>query len=539
MSSQPLALTDSGSAARGAVYTPPPLARWVARRLLDGLPAGPVTVADLACGRGALLAAVAGERRGVRLVGADVELDDLRIAAAAVPGARLIHGDALTLDDSETFDGIILNPPWGIALPHDAAALRARGYTLAEGQFDSANLFVELALARLRPGGVAAFIVPDSIFFPEHARVRRLLLERSELLLVARLGEGFFKRVYRGTAVIVVRKARASAGHAVECLRLGVDDRREVLAGRRELAALPTHRVPQARFSRSGEFDVAVRPEHTELVEKLRAQGGPWTRWFESGRGVELSKSGRVLRCPGCAFAWPQPRTARRLACPSCDARVESAGLTPETLVRPLAGAEAGWSPLVAGVDVRRYACAPTHAIRTGVPGINYKPAGSRRGERILVRKTGVGLRAALTDVEAHWTQVVFHYLPVADGPEYLAAYVQGVLASRVMLAYHLVASGEDEWRSHPYVTQKVLAALPVPDPVGDPEREAAAAGIAAAVRAHLAAPTPESDLAVERQVAGLFHLDASDVDVVATVLDRAQGLQGIRELRFDARAVG
>lgn len=530
------------SAARGAVYTPPGLARWVALRLLGALPAGPLTVADLACGRGALLNAVADSRRGVRLVGVDIDRDDLRIAAAALPGARWIEADALTLSaEVGPFDGIILNPPWGVSLPHGRDELRALGYTLAQGQFDSANLFVELALSMLRPQGVAAFILPDSIFFPEHVRLRRLLLEQTQALLVARLGEGFFRDVFRGTGVVIVRRGKPAPDHDVECLRLAVEDRRAILAGERDLDAVATaqsHRVPQTRFARSWDLDISVRSEHAGFVNKLRSHRAPWSQSFNSGRGVELSKSGRVVRCPACGHAWPLPRVDRTLECRACRSTSASDTLPVKTLVRPLAEAEPGWAPLIAGVDVQRYRCVPTHAIRVGVPGINYKSDDVPRGERVLVRKTGVGLRTALTNSPAYTTQVVFHYTPLGDAPPFLAAYVQGVLSSRVMLAYHLLDSGESEWRSHPYVTQKVIGNLPVPDLGLEPELHEQAEAIARAARAYSRAPSEAADLAVETLVAQLFGLDAADVGAVACVLNEAQDLDGIREMRFDASVI-
>lgn len=530
--------------ARGGVPTPPALARWVAGRLVDALPGGPATVADLACGTGALLQAVRERRRGLRLVGVDVDAGDLRLAAAALPGARLIQADALAAPLPAPVDGIILNPPWGIALDRAAGDLRALGYSLARGQFDSADVFVELALGLLRPGGAAAFIIPDSLFFPERAALRRLLLERTELLLVARLGEGFFPGVFRGTAVVVARNAAPAEGHAVECLRLGAAARRAVLAGERELdavAAADAHRVAQARFAAAPEaaLDIAVRNEQAPLVAALRARGGDWARHFESGRGVELSKTGAVVRCGRCAHAWPRPRRPRVLRCPGCGALARSGELRAESLVRPLGASAPGWAPLIAGVDVQRHRCEPSRQIRTGIPGINYKADGTRRGQRILVRKTGVGLRAALSDGGAHTTQVVFHYGPARASPPYLAAYVQGVLCSRVMLAYHLLASGESEWRSHPYVTQRVIDALPIPDPLAEPALRPLAAAIADGAVAFAARPHDgAADLALERLVAQLYGLGGAALAAAAAVLDAAEGLEGIRELRFDPRAI-
>jgi adenine-specific DNA-methyltransferase len=245
------------------------------------------------------------------------------------------------------------------------------------------------------------------------------------------------------------------------------------------------------------------------------------------------------VRCAGCAHAWPRPRRPRLLRCPGCGAVARSDSLRVDALVRARTGTDPHFAPLIAGVDVRRYGCDARREIRVGVPGISYKADATRRGTRILIRKTGVGLRAALTDAGAFTTQVVFHYSPAPAAPAFLAAYVQGVLCSRILLAFHLLVSGESEWRSHPYVTQRVIDALPIPDPVADPGRGAQAAAIAAGARALAARPGDlRVDLALEGLVAGLFGLDRAGVAAAAAVLAAAQGLEGIRELRFDARAV-
>lgn len=540
------ASTGTDHVARGAVYTPEFLAHWLAGEVLQALPDGPLTVADLACGQAALLRAISKQRRGVRLIGVDVDLDDLRVAAAALPTSRFLPADALTLVERPglgTVDGVVLNPPWGVTLTQDATALRKMGYSLARGQFDSANLFVELALNVLRPGGVGGFILPDSIFFPEHAAVRRLLLERTELLLVARLGEGFFRNVFRGTAVIVLRNGAPRPGHAVRCLRLSADERRAVLSEERTLEAVAaerSHHISQTRFSGTSlaTFDICVRREQAPLITRLDGRRGMWARWFDSGRGVELSKSGKVVRCPSCGYAWPLPLRPRTLICRECATASWSATLEVETLVRPLSGGERGWAQLIAGVDVRRYRCTATREIQTGVPGIDYKTGRLRRGPRILIRKTGVGLNAVLTDTEALTTQVVFDYVPTAAAPAFVAPYVQGVLSSRIMLAYHLLVSGENEWRSHPYVTQRVINDLPIPDR-GDGDFLRQATAIARATRYLTSRPEDlATDLALEGLVAGLFGLERADLQTVAAVLDEAEGLEAIRGLRFDHRQI-
>ena len=60
--------------------------------------------------------------------------------------------------------GVIANPPWGADVGFSPADLRALGYKLAKGQFDSFDLFVELCLSVAPEGAVLAFILPDAPF---------------------------------------------------------------------------------------------------------------------------------------------------------------------------------------------------------------------------------------------------------------------------------------------------------------------------------------------------------------------------------------
>jgi len=529
------------------VYTPPLLARWVASLLLAELEPSsePLQVLDPACGAGALLRAVMDQHPGeVRAQGLDRDPEALRSARAALgPGARLEQADALDWLAGRSrlpVQGLIANPPWGAELQQDARALRALGYSLARGQFDSADLFAEGSLAATAPGTVVALLLPDSIFLPEHQGLRRLVLEHSSLILAARLGEGFFPGVFRGAAVLLLRRGAAPAGHLVSCLRIPRPWRQRILAGEVTLAqanAALAHAVPQARFAADPQarFDIDQRRQDEGAVLHLERRTMPWQRWLTSGRGVEISRSGRIMRCPGCAHARPWPRSPRA-ECRSCGARIVLAKLPQERIVRPLQGTPPdGWAPLITGQDVGRHRCNPGHRIRLAVPGISYKPQAWYQGPKLLLRKTGVGIKAAVDPSGAHTTQVVYHFRPRPDAPPFLLDYLQGVLCSRALLAWHLVRRGENEWRSHPYLTQQLIQGFPIPDLHPGGWRWAQARAIAAAVQRRRQATEHDGpeDLAIERLVAGLFELRAEHQAWMLQILVRAQQLEPIRSLQL------
>jgi adenine-specific DNA-methyltransferase len=537
----------------GAVYTPAVLADWVAQQVLGALDrtsASTPVVFDPACGDGALLEAVRRRSRGrARLYGVDLDPEAVASANRRLGGtATVVSGDALTVDlralGIPPPDAVIANPPWGATIEVHASELRARGYSLARGQFDSYELFVERALEWLPEDAPAAFIIPDSIFQPEHEPARRLLAERSRLDLVARLGEGMFPGVFRGTAVVLFRPG-ASTAHVVSCVRLRAAERRRVLSGEKSFSAAAAdamHTVSQGRLTRNprAEFRLDVTDADAAPLAKIERESLDWSRWLLVGRGVELGKNGAIVRCPQCGRGRPEPKSTFR--CLSCGALVERADCLKETIIANVETAPGPeWRPLIVGEDVDRYTAVPSRFIQLGIRGINYKAPNAYANQRLLIRKTGVGLKAALDESGAYTTQVVFHVQRRSDAPTFMLEYLQGFLCSRVLLAYHLRRSGDSEWRSHPYVTPKTLRDLPIPWPGREGSKSwRQAEAIAAAARERAAATdetmVDELDIHVDRLVAGLYGLSRADCGWVLDVLDQTQALQAFTKLRLSDR---
>lgn len=178
----------------GAVYTPELLADWVASELLGRLQhvKSPLVI-DPACGDGALLKSVLRTKSHFSIAVAGIDIDPgairqakrtlptgtlLKVADALQPGGRGSDvGSGWTgLIDAKRIAGVISNPPWGAGLEQNAPELRGAGYQLAQGQFDSYELFIELCLKVMPDHAILAFIIPDSLFLPEHRALRTLLL---------------------------------------------------------------------------------------------------------------------------------------------------------------------------------------------------------------------------------------------------------------------------------------------------------------------------------------------------------------------------
>ena len=527
----------------GAVYTPIALADWTAVQLLREIRDKPVLrVLDPACGDGGLLAGVVRNYgRSIEVIGRDIDPAAVALVAELVNvPADLATGDSLlsnTLQNIEQQpDAVIMNPPWNGL---DAAwrhKLRDAGYELAQGQFDLYEIFVE-RVVKLFPGIPMAFILPDSVLLPEHSRFRRFLLKNKQPSFIARLGEGLFPGVSRGTVVMVLR-GRHSARGSVECFRLRAADRKAFLGGLVSLEDLresQSHEVPLRQFvdNPNAEFTLEVRSGESAVDRMMRAGTLDWGRVFSIGRGVEIGKDGRRLCCPECGFYHPVPRrrSIGTTPCSKCGAVFQS-NAEVHQVVWPLASEDIGECELlIVGEDVDRYRCEPSRKLQLGLPGIQYKDIGLALQPKLLVRKTGVGIRAAVDRSGSLTTQTVFHFIAKAAVSPLLLDYVVAVLNSRAMLAFHLRWSGDLEWRSHPYVTPTVIKSLPIPSPflpeggMSDISME-----ISALAQRRFCGEIVESQ--IEELVADLFELSVPERRWVTDVISSAQSLRGIIELK-------
>lgn len=537
------------SKALGAFYTPDKLAEWVAAEMLEAADAAGIPlrhIVDPACGDGALLGAIQ------RMSGTSVRLTgiDINPKAVAQSAAVLESTSRFTVDDALSPkcqwgqtppDAVIVNPPWGGKLSLSRKFYREHGYRLASGQFDISDLFVERALAVCRPGGLVGLILPDAVFQPDHEALRAMLLEHT-LLLIARLGEGMFDDVYRSTVVIVLKQGPPKSDHSVRCLQVPASQRKLLARGAvsfREVKDLLSHDVPQSRFAdnQGCAFNISQTERGYDVFEKFSSlQTFAWSERVFVGRGIEIGKRGITVCCAVCGNHRASPAGLTAVTCGTCTSLIGS-DAPRHAIITEVAG-DLGWHPLIVGEDVDRYSATPSRFIKLGVPGIRYKPMEHFTSKKLLIRKTGVGLRAAVDQSGSAITQTVFYMVAESPEDEWMLDYLQGVFNSRPLLAWHLRWSGENQWRSHPYVTPRVLKELPIPDPFIDERLTYLAKEIADESRSAREGVI-ESDYIVDQLVGRLYELDVQDGRWVKEVLeDTEEHLEYFARMRNGAENV-
>lgn len=442
-------------------------------------------------------------------------------------------------DAPDGFDIVIANPPWGADISSFRNNLVTSVFSLLQGQFDTSDLFFELSLKLVKPGGVLAFIIPDSLFAIERRALRKLISTHTKILYLARLGEGFFPDVFRGCALLIVKNALPSEGSKVECMRLTPQLRSDLLNFSipfKDVEKQVNHFVPQSRFVQDGQylFDIDTTVKEENLIKTIGKSKNSISDALDSSRGVELSKRGSVTQCTNC-LRWSPTPTHIEKKCQKCGASIDI-DVAKTTRIINHEQLE-GYLPIVVGESISRYQIDKYYFIDPSRKGVNYKNLSKYNCPKILVRKTGVGLTASIDYSGALTNQVVYSFVlrPKNDFAQLPLELYLAILNSRVMYYYIIKRFGEIEWRSHPYLTLKHIRELPIPDNLYEKMNKISNSKIVISeLRNSLKAGKKISDsldAKVESLVAKLYGLHKSDYNLIYSTLSSIEKLRPVRVL--------
>ena len=470
----------------GVVYTPDSLATFVAGLLIDCIKStnsSVENVLDPACGEGALLMAYKSVSNcDSRFWGIDIDDDVIQKNIAEY---EVCKSDAILPKTQKTtkaywqdrlpqIQAIIANPPWSSEKIYDRGELRRAGFKLVDGQYDSYVLFIELAYNLLQDEGFFAFIIPDSLFDAQNESLRRFLVENTQIKVIARLGEKLFENINRATTVLICQKKRPEIDSKTTCFRLSTDNRKKYLAGKQTLRFFydkEKHEVMQKRFKGnvSCNFDIDTRAAEESLLEKIRKKTVAWDSIFKFGRGVEISKTGEVTICKKCHSAQGYTKKQYENGKKKCSCCNKETVVNSETICQVVSdGYKKNYVKMIVGEDVHRYVCRPKHYIKNNVNGINYKSDTLYQSPKLLVRKTGLGIYAAIDYSYEKTSQTVYILKYLDEKNNVPLEYYLALLNSRVVYYFYLKVFGENEWKSHPYLTKQIIFSFPIRQYVGD-----------------------------------------------------------------------
>lgn len=532
----------------GVVYTPHTLSDFVATLLKRVIGNQSLkAVLDPASGECSLLnAAKRAFGDTCEYIGIDVDQDAVNSTKDIF---TIIHNDAIlpynvkrpTADywkgKLPEINAIIANPPWSSEKIYERTTLEKAGYTLVAGQYDSYVLFIELAYNILCDNGVMAFIIPDSLFDAQNERLRKFLLENTQINIIARLGEKIFDEVNRATTVIICKKASPSPDNETICFRLSTDARKDYLAGKGSLTSFfdkSNHSVMQARFMRNTgyNFDIDAHSEEEELLAKITAETIDWDHIFSFGRGVEISKSGKIVYCPTCNYAQGYKKKqmdAGEKVCTHCGAIIPLTADATHNVITLSPDAES--TRIYVGENIRRYEINGECYIRTNIDGINYKNLDLYNPPKLLVRKTGLGIYGAIDYTGSMTSQTVYILRYVSENNTTPLEYYLALLNSRVVYYYYLKVYGENEWKSHPYLTKQIIYSLPIRPYLAD-ELDHQIIQLSTVL---MQAYDYQTDLQLEQLIMQKYGLTEEEKVLISDEMNRLPNLSAVNNMKMEA----
>lgn len=533
----------------GVVYTPERLALFVAKILYDEIKNDKNTVSDIldpACGECALLnAAESVFGSGLKFWGIDVDpevYDDnsdsnrtILINDSILPKNVKKNTDVYWKSKIGKVSAIIANPPWSSEKIYDKEKLNSAGFVLTGGQYDSYVLFIELAFNLLEDGGYFAFILPDSIFDAQNLLLRKFLIENTELKVIARLGEKIFDEVNRATTVFVCKKGKPSKESRTKCFRLSTEERKLYLSSEKKLEDIyneQNHLVYQSRFAHNENFlfDIDTREDEEELLKKIKTNCMKWQDCFVFGRGVEISKAGKVVYCPHCGHAQGFKKKQLQSGKKDCTNCGKEMLVTNATIQNVISDVEIENSvSIYVGENIRRYNIDPGNYILTSIPGINYKDISMYNPPKLLVRKTGLGIYAAV-DYSGGLTSQTVYILKPKDSNSIPLEYYLAILNSRVVYYYYLKVYGENEWKSHPYLTKQIIFSLPVATYDGS----GLDIDIINLAKRLMNNYDYNIDMELERKIFAKYKLSEDEIQLLANEINKLPDLSAVNNMKFE-----
>lgn len=532
----------------GVVYTPDSLSDFVADllyRFSDKKHSDELSILDPASGECSLLKAAKKYFNGTcTYTGIDI---DSEATNRTKDEFQVIHNDAILPQNVKTdvatywrkklqpVDIVIANPPWSSEKVYNRTDLSNAGYSLMSGQYDSYVLFIELSYKVLRDGGLMGFIIPDSLFDAQNVNLRKFLTKNTQIKVIARLGEKIFDEVNRATTVIVCKKEIPTEESLTECFRLSTDDRKKYLSGKKSLIDCyfrSIHVVKQKRFLSNCDyhFDIDTRANEEKLIKKICSKTIKWDEVFIFGRGVEISKTGKIVYCSHCGKAQGYSKKhflQGRKDCIYCKEEVLVNEMTIKNAIT--ANATLGGVPILVGESIQRYGIHSNNYIIPNIKGINYKTPDLYAPPKLMVRKTGLGIYAAVDYSGKYTSQTVYIMRSIKDNVQ--LEYYLALLNSRVVYYFYLKIYGENEWKSHPYLTKQIIFSLPIRPYVGD-DVDKQIVAIAQKIMKHY---NHESDLELEKLIMKKYGLNKKEQGLVIAEMNRLPDLSAIKNMKMEA----
>jgi type I restriction-modification system DNA methylase subunit len=318
------------------------------------------------------------------------------------------------------FDIVIGNPPWIESKRMDGTdkSYYETNFKSMHGQYDIFNGFIERGLQVLKDGGLLGFIIPSRfVMNPDYEPFRKMLLENARIIDICDVGEHIFEGVEMPALTIILEKQPNKEIRDNNSITIKINVK--------ELKTneLDEFSVVQKKFINESNsiFTIYQRPAIDSIIIKMEKNREKFENFVDNARGVEIGKKSSVV----------------------FDKQKEPS-----------------YVPFLVGEDIDRYTIFSHRYLKLGEPDIDYKSPDLYKGEKIIIRKTGTGIRATLDIHDYYVIQVIYIFKPKNSNMD--SRYLLGLINSKLLSFYYFAKFGEKNKKVFPHLRQGPVLQLPV-----------------------------------------------------------------------------
>ncbi len=375
--------------------------------------------------------------------------------------------NALSLTDKDKYDFVIGNPPYLFIrnITDDVKKLiQKRDFKTSNGQYDYYQIFIELGIEVLKEGGKLGYIVPDSLLALSNSSNIRIYIYNNTLIKEIYHAGPKFNDLVVSNIIIILEKGGNLKKRENNKIKIILSDQKE-----KYLLQKSIKKWDFKFLIHLNDMDLHIIDHLNEDFPKLGDLNNNEGFKVWLSRGVELSKTGKIIFCEKCKLYFPIPKN--NLLCQKCGSQLEIERI--EKIIQediPENRIESFKSFLF---SINRYQIKEKKFIDITKKGINYKDL-KLYNDRIVIRQLNQNnLICAIYEKDFSLTSQSFYNLKIIQSPtrEFNHSYLLGIINS-TLLSYYFIKSFGSYKKLFPRILIEKIKNLPIKIPETEKDKK-------------------------------------------------------------------
>ncbi|MFX0020726.1 MAG: Eco57I restriction-modification methylase domain-containing protein [Candidatus Hermodarchaeota archaeon] len=385
-----------------------------------------------------------------------------------LPWFNIRNFNALKLKSEQKYDFVVGNPPYLFIrdIPSDQRSIiEMSKFDTNDGQYDYYQIFIELGIKILKQKGMLGYIVPDSLLaLSNRSILRKFIYDNTKIREIYHTGPKFSDPIV-SNIIIILEKEHKISERKNNLIKLKLADEPE--------ENLPQNVIENWNYKfliHLNQADISILDQLNSGFPKLKDLPDNYNVKLILGRGVELSKTGKVIYCETCAKYLPIPQ--KKYKCDVCDSYLKEEN-SENIIYDEIPTNEKQERFQLFLYSINRYQITQYKYIDTSKQGINYKDLNLYK-DRIIIRQISQnGKICATYDKNLSLTSQSFYNLSIKNSPifEFNNFYVLGLFNS-MLFSYFFIKSFGTYKKLFPRILIEKIYDFPIKVPISKKEKE-------------------------------------------------------------------